>query len=38
LNIIIAFSIDRLSFGNDAAVQILILTGSSSNYFIEIPS
>jgi hypothetical protein len=35
---IIAFSMDKLSLGNDAAVQILVLTGSSNNDFIEIPS
>jgi hypothetical protein len=34
-NIIIAFSIDKLSFGREAAVQSLVVTGSSSRYFIE---
>jgi hypothetical protein len=38
LNMIIAFSIDKLSLGSVAAVHILVLTGSSSSYFIEMPS
>ena len=34
LNIMIPFSIDRLSLGREAAVHILVLTGSSSKDFI----
>jgi hypothetical protein len=37
-NMMIAFSIDKLSLGREAAVHIFVVTGSSRRAFIEIPS
>jgi hypothetical protein len=37
-NMIIAFSIERLSLGREAAVHILVVTGSSKRTFMEMPS
>ena len=38
LNMMIAFSIERLSLGSVAAVQTFVLTGSSRRFFMVMPS
>jgi hypothetical protein len=37
-NMMIPFSMDKSSFGREAAAHIFVVTGSSRSYFIEMPS